>query len=361
MLQQCSMVATLWNAMLAIEEARYASVRGQKGVTHKEEEKAFLSYFDIGYQITDLRRDCPEWEALSVHTPFRVAKALTLAFEGFFRRAKQGAGVQSGYPKYKSYFKGQHNWLPHRFASGCKMDQLNKRSWHLKLKGVSGPMLCKGKFPIDPEKYTDADIRYRSGAWWLSVGVAMEPRREPGRDDLVVKLDCLDKFAEVNGKSFYRFDVGLNSNHAEQIATIQKAMSALSRQSEEYKDLRQQKARIEARAARKRNNALHVWTTMLTECAKSITVIAPENVKEVTKSGKGNEKDWGAAVDVKAEINRHILEQAPSTVVQMLEYKCAEARIAFEKQSHDKLKVGNLVVANRKAARKVSQALRQAG
>ena len=47
MLQQCSMVATLWNAMLALEEARYASVRGQRGVTHKEQEKAFLSFFDI--------------------------------------------------------------------------------------------------------------------------------------------------------------------------------------------------------------------------------------------------------------------------------------------------------------------------
>lgn len=360
LLEQCSMVATLWNAMLSCQEARYARVKGQKGVTHKEDEKSFYSEYDLGYEITALRKADPEWKTLSTWTARRTAVALVKAFEAFFRRAKQGAGKSSGYPRYKSFFRGDHNWLPHRFASGCKIEQVNKRTWDLTLKGVEGEILCKGKFPEDPTKYTDADIRYKSGTWWFSVGVAMESRRELiGNEDVLVNLDCLDYFANVNGKKLYRFDVGLNPEYSDRIETIQKAMSSLSRQSDDYKALKVQKARLQSKEARKRNNALHVWTTHLVESAKKITLVAPEKIKDSTESGRGDEKNWGAAVDLKAEINRNILEQAPATVIQMLEYKCAEAGVEFEKLTHDALTVGNQIVDIRKAARNTGRQLKK--
>lgn len=357
--RQCSMVATLWNAFLAMQEARYASVRGQKGVTHRDGEKSFFSEFDLGYEITALREADPEWRALSTWTARRVARAIVDSFEGFFRRAKQGAGKQAGYPKYKSFFKGQHNWLPHRFASGCKLIQLNKRSWHLKLKGFEEPIFCKGKFPQKPLNFTDADIRYRAGAWWFSVGTAMQGRRDVGSSDVVIRLDCLDKFAEVNGCSVHRFDVGLDVDYSDAITTIQQAMSSLNRQGEEYKSLKLQKSRLEAKAARKRKEGLHVWTTLLTDSAQKITLVAPEKIKEATQSGKGDEKNWGAAVALKSDFNKHILEQAPAMVIQMFEYKCAEAGIEFVKIEHNALTVGNHAVDLRKAARKTGRELKK--
>ena len=361
MLEQCSMVAGLWNILLAMQEYRYSRVRGQKGVCHRPDEKAMSSFFDLTYEITQMRQTLDEWSSLSVWTPHRVADALIKSFEAFFRRAKQGAGKSSGYPKFKSYFRGDHNWLPHRFASGCKMTHVKGTTWNLYLKGVDGPVFCKGKLPCDPEKLTHADIRYKSGTWWFSVGTAMpENRRLAGNEELTIRLDLLDYFAKVNDQVVTRFDVGLAQDSAETIANLQQQMVKLDRRGDEYKALKKRKARIEAKAARQRKNALHVWTTKLVARAKRITLVVPADIKESTKSGKGDKRQWGAAVALKAAINKQILEQAPAMVIQMLKYKAEEAGVQLHEITHHDLSVGQYVVDNRKAARKVSRELKKA-
>ena len=86
-----------------------------------------------------------------------------------------------------------------------------------------------------------------------------------------------------------------------------------------------------AAAARKRRNALHVWTTRLVASASAITVIAPP-VKSMTATGRGDSDNWGAAVADVARLNRAALNFAPSTAIAMLQYKAAEAGIACDVQ-----------------------------
>jgi hypothetical protein len=145
MLEQCRMIAQLWNALLEMNERGYQRISGHKGVVHKGEgrfnkagrwapaEKTMFTHFDMLKDITE----CPEWRQLSTWTGNRVAFALEQAFKGFFRRAREGAGASSGYPKYRSVRKA--NWIPHIFYSGIKMRPSSGSSqtkWRLELPSV---------------------------------------------------------------------------------------------------------------------------------------------------------------------------------------------------------------------------------
>ncbi len=155
--RQAHMMGDLWNALLQRQEDTYRRFRQGRAP------KGHLSFFDMTAEITQLRAECPEWAALSVWSAHRVAKALDQAFQAFFRRAKAGAGGQSGYPRYRPY--RMQAWVPHRFASGCKLtadqrpDLKRQLHWNLRLKGVPGNIHAMGRFPDTPADWADADLR----------------------------------------------------------------------------------------------------------------------------------------------------------------------------------------------------------
>lgn len=194
MAEQYRMVAALWNAMMERQETTYRRTRGQRGVLHADGQ-SHLTYYDLTAEVTALRQACPEWEALSVWTGHRVARAMTDAFKAFFRRAKAGAGASAGYPRYRAARRA--NWLPHRFASGCRMTRRSGRNWRLTLKGVPGEIKVRGKLPLEPIKWTDADIREQADGVWLSVGVEVPQRRQSGVGSGKVRFDLIDSFAGV--------------------------------------------------------------------------------------------------------------------------------------------------------------------
>lgn len=353
---QCYMVGDLWNALLEMQEAQYRRTRGQHGVTHAAG-KSHLSEFDMGYEISQLREACPEWRELSTWTPRRVATALDAAFQSFFKRARSGAGAQSGYPKYRP--RRKQVWLPHRFLSGCKLAHVSGLTWRLVLKGVPGQIHARGKLPAEPTEWTDADIRYRDDTWWLSVACDIESRAVPQgqRKPVGIELTCIDCFAKVDGRPVYSFEVGLRDDA--RIAGIQRRMSELGRNSDEYRVLRRKLSRLSAKQARCRREALHEWTTEIVRRASDLHLTIPEAIKDSTMSGRGNEKDWGGAVREKAEFNRHVLGQAPSMAIQMIRYKAAEAGVPITETQRPLLEGGNLMVANRKAARILKRALKE--
>lgn len=359
LLRQCAMVGALWNALLELQEQQYRRVRGQRGVTHAVDVRPYLSHFDMSAMVKPLREAFPEWAEMSTWTAHRVAYAMSKAFESFFSRAKKGAGASAGYPRYKSYQRGEQNWLPHRFASGCKLVHVQGNTWSLILKGVHGAIHARGKLPAPPNAWTDADIRYQAGTWWLSVAVDMNPRISPEIDGTTsVSLDCIDCFAEVDGKRIYAFDLGIFDDA--RIGQIQQRMSEMDRRSDEYAQLRREKARRQARQARRRREKLHEWTTSLVRGASRIELVIPSAVKEQTKSGRGDRKEWGAAVEAKAALNRQVLSLAPAMAIQMIRYKAKEAGVELVETKSDHLEVGNHLVAATKAVRKLKSIITEA-
>ena len=365
---QARMVARLWNAMLEMEEDRWRKVSGQTGVVNRGEgkfgkdgrwrpvEKTFYSEFDFSYQITQLLAADPAWRALSTWTPRRVAAHLALAMQAFFSRAKGGAGASSGYPRYRSAYRAE--WIPHRFASGCKLERKGK-SWSLTLKGVDGPIHARGELPDDPIKFTDADLRLdrTTGVWTLSLAVEMPARMTSGSRPVRVVLDGIDCFARIDGRAIFAHELGLDADP--RIELLSKRLSELARGTPDYAAVRRERSRLQSQEARRRREFLHEWTTGIVRRASAIELVRPRSVKAATESGSGDERQWGAKTAEKAEFNRTILAQAPATVAAMFRYKCAEAGIELHEIESDHLAVGNMVVQMAKADRRVRRELKQ--
>lgn len=139
-------------------------------------------------------------------------------------------------------------------------------------------------------------------------------------------------------------------------------MARCKRGSNKYRKLRRMKARAEARAARIRRDSLHNWTTELADEFGKLAIVKPASIKAATASGKGNEQDHGAQVETKAAVNRRILDQAPATAIQMLEYKLAErgGLTEIRVDADAPADLGNAVVAAAKANRKLKRSIKRA-
>jgi len=170
--EQAAMCALLWNALLQMREDKY------------RRERKTLSAFDQGKAITELRAELAEWREMPRGTQERVADMLDLAFKAFFRRAKQGAGRESGYPRYKRIAASANVPLREPVKSCWKFTPKTSGSWRLKMRGVPGALKARGEFPASPVGFKTADLKFYDGAWWFrSASACRAPHsRPPGAD-----------------------------------------------------------------------------------------------------------------------------------------------------------------------------------
>jgi hypothetical protein len=414
------MLADLWNALLELCEARYAAI-GQRETKYYYDKKGrlqqtftgrFLTFhcadcaqlsgesgklktceqhkmpggYGMSYLITEMLQACPEWRAMPALTVHALGARLTKAFDAFFRRCRAGAEAV-GYPKPKRYRNapsiplgtgtrndaktGRKVW-----KSGWRFLQRedNPKSWSLyygagaDLKDRATWIHARGRFPAAVNDINNGDIIFRDGKWHLSLCVAQNGRRWPGEERIVVHMDAIDCFAIVNGEPVYLDGLA-------DAARLEKESDALKSARDgrwpkpprrdgvdrgEWSEACAEIARLQGKAARIRHNALHVWTSSIVKRAGDLTIIIPPSIKEVTASARGDDKQWGANVAPVAEINRHVLNQAPALARAMLEYKAAEAGIRCDvvADTSPKAAVGGGLKAAGKELRKAQRKLK---
>lgn len=310
------------------------------------------SEFDLGNWISEpghrapspeghLLRDCPEWRALSTWTPRRVATNLIGAFAAFFRRVKAG-DPRPGYPRYKSRLRDLA--IPHRSVSGCRIWRGNAawhtyhhhNNWSVQLKGVDGPIRAYLHYDGDVTEWMDVDILCRNGRWEASAAVAVRPWRRGGNEAITVRFDLIDGLASVNGvmdTPQELLDAQLlqeqyDEQQSEHDRRWPRGRLLLADDARARQEDRDRLARLAAKIARKRKNALHVWSAAIIRRTSALTILRPPNLKENSESVRGRKRDYGAyAVDAATEINRVALGYAPAAAVAMLEYKAREAGV----------------------------------
>lgn len=366
--EQAMMCADLWNALLEMIETRYSRAvqRHGRGVSFHCGACAALSSpgrvrlcerhrlpseFDLGNWISDpahrapspeghLLRDCPEWRALSTWTPRRVATSLRAAYDAFFRRLK--AGEDPGYPRYKS--RRRHWSIPHRSVSGCQIwrggaawDHNNHPdNWSVKLRGIDGLIRARRAFDGRITEWMDVDIIWRDGHWEANAAVAVEPwRRSGGNEDVTVRLDLVDGLAMVNGQmqtpdellTVQLMEEQYAEQQAEHDVRWPRGRVLSTEQTRERDESRERLARLAARIARKRKNALHCWTAAIIRRANSLTVLAPP-IRDTAVTARGRKREIGSyAADAATEMNRVALSYGPAMAVAMLKYKAQEAGV----------------------------------
>ena len=452
--EQARMCAQLWNALLEMRETFYrrAKLRGDK--------KTSLTAFDQGRDLTELRAALPEWRAMPRGTQERVCGDLDLAFKSFFRRAKAGAGAQSGYPRFKSVrradaiplrepvkscwtFENTAHSGPARKSEPNGGDESSRArgeegiasrisapltassrargagpsgAWRFQMRGIPGAIKARGRFPANPASFKTADIMFRDGAWWLSICVTFDAARiVAGSEKLTIRLNLIDEFASVedaNGRCAPGLTNPFLTERKGEFATQSKAMLGVtcgepalvgeaqahkarqaaahacgepalvgeaqvvevapiafdaiqSQTDRRFKRLsirwtrgRDRAARISAKDARRRRDALHRWTSAIIRSASDLTVIAPA-IKDSIRSGRGNAQFHGAQVKTIAALNRRVMEQAPAAAIAMLAYKAEEAGVRCDivRDASHEITIGRdlrtTAIAGRKAAKKL--------
>jgi hypothetical protein len=228
--------------------------------------KPFTAY-DMQNEISWLCNSLPEWREPSIWCGHRTATLLDRAIEAFYRRASQGAGARSGYPRYRRRSDDGQS-IPHRFASGCRLtkDPRHATSWQLTLKGVPGTIHARGRFPFDITDWADADVIWRNGKWSVSVCVTGQRTRSHGYRPVVIRFDLVGGFALVD--NYPEQPPGLIQARLlqDRLAARQSECDRLfprgrrPRDDPDYAELRLEISRLAARIARVRANALHTWT-----------------------------------------------------------------------------------------------------
>lgn len=331
------MCADLWNACKQRREDVY------------RREKRSLTFFDLTNEITELRHECPEWAAVPAVTAHRVAKWLTDAYAAFFRRCKSGEAP--GYPQWRARARSTTIPLGTMAKTGWTLRQRtdNPLSWSLhygpcsRVRDPKTWIHARGCLPAEAIDWRNGDIIWRDDCWWLSICVEMKPRRVAGREALTIELDLIDEFARVTTpgppgvqrersstpEDLTRAKVLQDQKDELQSAFDLKWPRGKRRSDEEqieFLEARREISQLAAYIARIRKNALHVWSARIVAQASDLTVKAPP-VKQMTKTPRGDAKNWGANVEIVAEINKNTLSSAPATAIAMLQYKAEEAGI----------------------------------
>lgn len=365
-----------------------------------------LSYYDQSKELTALRAELPEWRALSSNSMAATAQRLDRAMRAFFSRAKKGAGAASGFPRFKS--GRDYPSIPFKKnRSGWSVELGETRGATLRIKGIDGAMRCRGRLPAPTNDVRSGDILWREGSWWLSIAVAMKPRRKIGSGEASIHLGWTHEIVPGNGHNgecLAGSDDGISVPPEDRITggteecdkagadgrdsagdgrgsgaplgadgrdsagdgrdlpepppLWQAAMSRRRKGSYRWRQAKILNAKHQGRAARRRSAALHVWTTGLVDRYAFLRVTMPA-VREATNSAKGDARSWGAEVDFKAKMNRRLLDAAPATAAAMLEYKIAEAggHIEITKDERHVAALPQSVVIAAKATRRAKRAV----
>lgn len=403
--RQTVLLARLWNAALEQRETQWA----QQCIRAGRKERKGLSYFDQAKELKFIRADDPEYAAMASSSLELTLKALDLAFQAFFRRAKGGAGASSGYPQYKASKRDGQDWrsyhhatIWHRDGKGWKLERFGK-NWKVYAKGIPGKIKARGQFPADDVELRDMQIIRRDDAWWMSVVVRIDARRSGGELPVEIDLDLIDQFAGVKNRDNGECVPGLSAESyfaqgrispmspgagptladagggngaerelhpswrrladagGEQIDAVQsEGDRRYKKGSYRWRKEKKRIARLKAKEARRRKDSLHKWTTDLIRNARDVLVIKPD-IKDGTKSARGDEKEWGAAVKTVATLNRAILDKAPAMAISMLEYKAAEAGVGITvlQASEHKISIGRDLQTATKLARVAKRKLKK--
>lgn len=272
--------------------------------------------------LTQIRADDPAFAGVQRRIQRQTLKRLDRAYKAFFKRAKAGAGVSSGFPKFKG-----REWF-----DGFSFDAFKQISWdgkRLRFAGMAGGLRVHVDRPlpkvIDPEtgEITGPHIRgiwfRREGRIWYCGMQCEAPTRRTrqglgtgaiGADWGTSMLACLSSGEVIP-----------NPRHGEALAKdVARAQRAVSRKRKGSK--RRLKARrhlgaVQRRVANRRRNTMDKLSSRLVRHWQTVAI------ERIDAKGLMDAERPGEAVPefVRRRRNREALDAAPYMLRQMLAYK----------------------------------------
>ena len=300
-----------------------------------------LSYADQCKQLTDLRRECPEFATVNCSSQQVTLRRLDKAFKAFFERVKKGKG-SAGFPRFKSLngylgfgFKSHGDgW---RFTPGADW-----KHGKLRLQGI-GVIKSRGQ-ARQGGFIKSCELLHRNGTWHLSLTLECpEIIRQGGTEACAYDwgVETFLTLAVADGDAAPAMETVGNprwfQSEREKIADLQRSVSRKKRESNRRKKSVRKLAKARAATARRRMDWHHKLSAGM---VGRFALIASESltIKNMTASAKGTVDEPGRMVAQKTGLNREILDTAPSQFESILGYKAMEAGSMRMKAPTRKLK-----------------------
>lgn len=282
----------VYNKALALQKTNYEA--GGK----------FVGYVAMANLLPEWKKEFPWLKESPSQALQHALKNLERAYKNFFEK-------RADFPRFKR--KGKGDSL--RFPQGCEIDQANGR---IKLPKL-GWMRYRNSRDIlgIPKNIT---ISQCGGKWYASIQTEREVEQPIPNATSAIGIDMgITRFATLSDGSFV---APLNSfkKHEVRLNRYQRAMSRKVKFSKNWQKAKRRVQNIHARIGNARRDFLHKTTTSI---SKNHAMVAIEDlqVRNMSKSSKGNAQKAGKNVAQKSGLNRAILDQGWFEFRRQLEYK----------------------------------------
>lgn len=288
----------VYNKALAFQQAN-----------HKAGEK-FIGYVAMAKHLTEWRNglETPWLKDAPVHPLQHALKDLERSYKNFFAK-------RADFPRFKR--KGDAQCFRYPDAKQFEIDQANSR---IKLPKLGWVRYRKSRDILGAAK--NISVSQSGGKWFASIQTEREMDQSIPASTTAIGIDVgIARFATLSDGSFI---APLNSfkKHQQRLAKYQRRMSRKVKFSNNWKKEKAKVQKVHTAIANSRRDFLHKTSTTISQ-NHALVCIEDLQVRNMSRSSKGNSEQHGKRVKQKAGLNRSILDQGWGKFRRQLEYKMA--------------------------------------
>ena len=285
----------VFNKALALQQER-----------HEQGEKK-LSYAGLCKALTEWKAQ-PEtiWLKETHSQPLQqTLKDLERAYVNFFEK-------RADFPRFKKKGMGES----FRFPQGCKLEQDNSRIFLPKL----GWLHYRNSRQILGE-VCNVTVSQSGGKWFVSIQTRREVAVTPPTGGIVGIDMGIVRFATLSDGSYLE-PLHSFKKHQQRLRRYQRRMARKVKFSQNWKKAKAKVTQVHIDIGNARKDYLHKASTTISQ-NHAIVCLEDLQIRNMSKSSKGNAEQHGKRVKQKSGLNRSILDQGWGEFRRQLDYKLA--------------------------------------
>ena len=269
----------------------------------------------IGY--VPMAANLPIWKREVGHEWLKDApsQALQHALKDLEKAYKNFFAKRADFPRFKR--KGSGDSFRYPEPKQIKLDQANSRILLPKL----GWLRYQNSRDVLGE-VRNATVSESGGKWFVSIQTEREIEQPLPAATSAIGIDVgIARFATMSDENYI---APLNSfkKHQQRLARYQRRMSRKVKFSNNWKKAKAKVQKIHTGIANARKDFLHKTTTTISQ-NHALVCIEDLQVRNMSRSSKGNSEQHGKMVKQKSGLNRAILDQGWGEFRRQLDYKMA--------------------------------------
>lgn len=269
----------------------------------------FIGYVAMAKQLTAWRNgtETPWLKDSPVHPLQHALKDMEKAYKNFFEK-------RADFPRFKK--KGMGDSFRYPDPKQIKLDQANGRIFLPKL----GWLRYRHSRDVLGE-LRNATVSQSGGKWFVSIQTRREVEQEQPTGGIVGIDMGIARFATLSDGSCLE-PLHSFKKHQQRLRKYQRRMARKAKFSSNWRKAKTKVAQVHIDIGNARKDYLHKASTAICQ-NHAIVCIEDLQIRNISKSSKGNADTHGKRVKQKSSLNRAILDQGWGEFRRQLDYKLA--------------------------------------